>query len=70
MKIWARVGEGRLRQEVEIGLVWFHAWDTTDAIFALRMLMEKQRKSQKELYCVFVDLEKAYDRVSKNYGFV
>ena len=36
---------------------------TTDAIFALRMLMEKYREGQKELHCVFVDLEKAYDRV-------
>ncbi|XP_062865903.1 uncharacterized protein LOC134328668 [Trichomycterus rosablanca] len=38
---------------------------TTDAIFALRMLMEKYREGQKELHCVFVDLEKAYDRVSR-----
>ena len=36
---------------------------TTDAMFALKMLMEKYRKGQKELYFVFVDLEKAYDRV-------
>ena len=36
---------------------------TTDAMFALRMLMEKYRKGQKELYFVFVDLEKVYDRV-------
>uniref|UniRef100_A0A7N8YLS4 Ig-like domain-containing protein n=1 Tax=Mastacembelus armatus TaxID=205130 RepID=A0A7N8YLS4_9TELE len=36
---------------------------TTDAIFALRMLMEKYREGQKEQHCVFVDLEKAYDRV-------
>ena len=36
---------------------------TIYAIFALRMLMEKYRKGQRELHCVFVDLEKAYDRV-------
>ena len=36
---------------------------TTDAMFALRMLMEKYRKGQRELHCVFVDLEKTYDRV-------
>ena len=37
---------------------------TNDAMFALRMLMEKYRKGQRELHCVFVDLEKAYDRVA------
>ena len=37
--------------------------ETTDAMFALRMLMEKYREGQRKLHCVFVDLEKAYDRV-------
>ena len=36
---------------------------TTNAMFALRMSMEKYRKGQRQLHCVFVDLEKAYDRV-------
>ena len=27
------------------------------------MLMEKYKEGQRELHCVFVDLEKAYDRV-------
>ena len=32
-------------------------------MFSLRTLMEKYSKGQRELHCVFVDLEKAYDRV-------
>ena len=36
---------------------------TTDAMFALRMLMEKYREGQRQIHFVFVDLEKAYDRV-------
>ena len=38
---------------------------TTDAMFALRMLMEKYREGQRELHCVFVDLKKAYNRVPR-----
>ncbi|KAK3552020.1 hypothetical protein QTP70_031590 [Hemibagrus guttatus] len=38
---------------------------TTDAIFALRILMEKYRDGQRELHCLFVDLEKVYDRVPR-----
>ena len=38
---------------------------TTDAIFALRILMKKYREGQKELHCIFVDLEKASDRVPR-----
>ena len=38
---------------------------TTDAMFALRVLMEKYREGQKELYCVFVNLEEAYDKVPR-----
>ena len=36
---------------------------TADAVFALRMLIEKNKGGQRELHCVFVDLEKADDRV-------
>ena len=38
---------------------------TTDAMFALKMLMEKYREGQRELHCIFLDLEKAYDRVAQ-----
>lgn len=34
-----------------------------DVTFVLSVLMEKYRKGQKMLHCVFVDLKKADDRV-------
>ena len=38
---------------------------TTDAIFALRMVVEKYREGQRELHCVFVEFEKVYDKVPR-----
>ncbi|KAK3511475.1 hypothetical protein QTP70_008958 [Hemibagrus guttatus] len=70
MKVWERVVEARLRKVVEIceqQYGFMPRKSTTDAIFALRILMEKYRDGQKELHYVFVDLEKAYDRVSDKY---
>ena len=36
---------------------------TTDAIFVVRQLQEKYLAANKRLYMVFVDFEKAFDRV-------
>ena len=68
MKVWERIIEGRLRQETVISEEQFGFMPgrgTTDAIFALRQLMEKCRERQAELHIAFIDLEKAYDRVPR-----
>ncbi|KAK3560749.1 hypothetical protein QTP86_016542, partial [Hemibagrus guttatus] len=68
MKLWERVVEARLRKVVEIceqQYGFMPRKSTTDAIFALRILMEKYRDGQREFHCVFVYLEKAYDRVPR-----
>ena len=68
MKVWERIIEAKLRDRVEISKQQYGFMPrkgTTDAMFAPRMLMEKYREGQSELHCVFVDLEKAYDKVPR-----
>ena len=63
-----KIIEARLRDKVEISKQQYRFMSgngTTDAMFALRMLMEKYREGQKELHCILVNLEKAYDRVPR-----
>jgi hypothetical protein len=37
-----------------------------EAIFLIRQLMERCREQKKNLHMVFIDMEKAYDKVSRN----
>ena len=66
MKLWERIIEARIRKEVTIAEQQFGFMpgrSTTDAIFCLRMLLEKWTEGKKPVHCAFIDLEKAYDRV-------
>ena len=69
MKVWKKIIETRLRDTVEISKQQYGFMPgkgTTDAMFALRMLMLMYGKGQRELHCVFVDLEKAHDSVPQD----
>jgi hypothetical protein len=37
-----------------------------EAIFLIRQLMERCMEQKKDMHMIFIDLEKAYDKVSKN----
>ena len=58
----------RLSQAVEIDKMQFGfrpGTGTTHAIFFARQLQERYRGKHRKLWWVFVDLEKAFDRVTR-----
>ena len=66
MKLWERVIERRLREVVEISENQFGFMPgklTVEAIYLLRGLMGLLRDRKVDLHMVFINLEKAYDRV-------
>ncbi len=68
MKVYESVLEKRLREHVSIGNYQFGfcpGRSTTGAIFIIRQLQEKYNQKKKNLYHIFVDLEKAFDRVPR-----
>ena len=66
MSLWERVIEARIRKKVtnaEQQFGFMPGRCTNDAIFCLRMLLEKWTEGQKAVHCALIDLEKAYHRV-------
>ena len=39
---------------------------TMEAIFLIRQVMERSKEQKKDLHMVFIDLEKAYDKIHRN----
>ncbi|GKE40557.1 retrovirus-related pol polyprotein LINE-1 [Tanacetum coccineum] len=68
MKLWERVIERRLRRETLVSKNQFGFMperSSVEAIHLIRSLMKKYRERQRDLHMAFLDLEKAYDSVSR-----
>jgi Reverse transcriptase (RNA-dependent DNA polymerase) len=68
IKFWERVIKHRLRKLTTVSKNHFDFMSgrsTMEVIFLIRQLMKIYRK-QKDLHMIFIDLEKAYDKISRN----
>jgi len=66
--LWERVNEGRLRKEISISdnkFGFMRGRSTTEAIHLIRRLIKVYQDVKKDLHMIFIDLEKAYDTVSR-----
>ena len=68
MKVWEKILDSRLKLVVKISNNQFgftSGRSTTDAIHILRQVQHMYIEKKKKLYHIFIDLEKAFDRVPR-----
>ncbi|XP_063593347.1 uncharacterized protein LOC134770416 [Penaeus indicus] len=68
LKMWERIIDKRLWNRFDVSEQQFGFTpnrSATDVTYALRQVMEEYREGQEESHCIFIDLEKAYNRVPR-----
>jgi hypothetical protein len=69
IKLWERIIEYRLRRVTNVTenqFAFMTGKSTMEAIFSISQLMKRCREQKKDLYMIFIDLEKTYDKVTRN----
>jgi hypothetical protein len=69
MKLWEMIIKHRLRRVTNVTENQFgfmSGRSTMETIFLIRQLMERCREQKEDLHMIFIDLEKAYDKVTRN----
>jgi hypothetical protein len=69
MKLWERIIEHRLSGVTNVTENQFESMPgrlTMETIFLIRQLMERCREQKKDMHMIFIELEKAYDKVPRN----
>ncbi|XP_068224148.1 uncharacterized protein [Palaemon carinicauda] len=68
LEVLESVLDERLGDIVKIGKEWYlfmSGRGTVDTIFMVKQLQEKRLAGNQKLFCAFVNLEKAYDRIPR-----
>jgi hypothetical protein len=69
IKLWKRIIEHRLRgvtNIIENQFGFIPGRLTMEMIFLIRQLMKRCMEQKKDMHMIFIDLQKAYDKVSRN----
>lgn len=68
IRIWERIVESKVREKVCISgkqFVFMPGKRAMDAVMAMRKLVKRSLKTQKDVHTAFIDLEKAYDTIPR-----
>jgi hypothetical protein len=69
IKLWEMIIEHRVREVTNVTenrFGFMPGRSTMEMIFLIKQVMERRREQKKGMHMIFINLEKAYDKVTKN----